>query len=95
MIWLDAVRGKHARRPAQSDQQFRACHGQALAGPNVERNALPAPGIDLEAQSHEGFHFRIGRHALLRSVAAKLPANDVILAERRDRFQDFDFFIPD
>ncbi len=95
MIWLHVMCWKNSGWSPKPDQEFRACHRQALAGPDVKRDALPAPGIDFEPQSREGLHIRIRRHALLRSVAAKLPANDVVLTERRDRFQDLDLLIPD
>src|SRR5882724_12420943 len=95
MVWLPELRGKDPGRPPQPHQQFRAGHGQAFSGADEERDALPSPGIDLEPQSRESLRSRVRRHALLRFVAAKLPANEAVLIERRDRFQHFDFFIAD
>ncbi len=95
MIRLYAVCWKDTGWPPQPDQEFRAGDGQALAGPDVKRNALPAPGMDLEPQSRKRLCLRIGRDSLLRSISAKLSANYIVLAQRRDRFQDFDLLIPD
>ncbi len=95
MIRLYAVCWKDTGWPPQPDQEFRAGGRQALAGPDVKGNALPAPGIDLEPQGRKRLCLRIGRDSLFRSISAKLPANNVVLTERRDRFQDFDLLIPD
>src|SRR5204863_9187087 len=51
MIWRYNTGGKHFRWPSQPNQEFRTCHGQALAGANVKRFALPAPGIDFKPES--------------------------------------------
>src|SRR6266480_3769970 len=50
VIRLEVEAVKHRGRPAESDDDLRARHGQALSGSDVEGYALPAPGIDLESQ---------------------------------------------
>src|SRR5579885_1634980 len=91
----EAVVRTRQRRFAESDQNFRRAYGQALSGAEIERYTLPAPGIHFESHGREGFHFRIGRHALLRAIAAELAAHDVVLVERRNRLQDLDLLIAD
>src|SRR5206468_3516412 len=52
---------EHRGRLAESDDDLRARHGQALSGPDVEGHALPAPGIDLEPQGDKRLYRRVGR----------------------------------
>src|SRR5215831_8596974 len=86
--------GKDSRRPAQTDHNLRGGHGQRLAGPNVKRHTLPAPGVDVQLQRGEGFDFRIRRHALLLQVATKLAADKVLCLQRWNSFEDFNLFVP-
>ena len=67
--------------------------GKHFSGSDVERNTLPTRGIDLQPQSRERFCLRIRRHALLLTVTAKLPANDVFGIQRRYRLEHLDLFI--
>src|SRR5438132_109577 len=48
-------------------------HRQFLAGPDVERHPVPAPGVDPQPQCRERLHFRVGRHPLLAAVAENCP----------------------
>ncbi len=66
------------RRLPQVDDHLGRGDGQALAGANVERHALPAPRIDRESHGGKGFRRRIGRHAGLGPVPAELAAHDVL-----------------
>src|SRR5215472_13563161 len=86
--------GKDSRWPAQADHDLRAGHGQRLAGPNVKRNPLPAPGIDVQLQRGEGFDFRIRRHAFLLQVATKLAADKILRFQWWNSFEDFNLFVP-
>src|SRR5207302_5756772 len=86
---------KHRGRLAESDDDLRARHGQALSGPDVEGHALPAPGIDLEPQGDKRLYRRVGRHALLRPVTTTLSAYDVIGGERWDRLEDLHLLVAD
>src|SRR5262249_30771906 len=95
MIRLYTACSENCGWPSQPDEKFRTCHGQTLPGPDVKGNALPTPGVDLELQGRKRLDFRIRRHALLGSIAAKLAANDIVLTERRDRFQNLDLLVPD
>ncbi len=83
----------HGRRLPQPDDDFGAGHRQALAGADVEGDAAPAPGIDLQLQGGKGFHLGIGGHSLLLPVAAKLPAHQVLRLQRRNGFQHLDLFV--
>ena len=50
--------------------------GQTLSGANVERHALPAPGIDFQLQGRECFDLRVLGDAVFVAVAAELPADE-------------------
>src|SRR5262245_47118377 len=63
---------------AQTNDDLGACYGQRLSGSDVERDALPAPGIDVQMQSGEGFDFGIRRHAVFLPVTTKLTANNIL-----------------
>src|SRR6266850_7396717 len=76
--------GKDSRWPAQAHHNLRAGHGQRLAGPNVKWHTLPAPGVDVQLQSGEGFDFRVGRHAVFLPVAAKLAADKILRFQWRN-----------
>src|SRR5262244_1283409 len=87
--------GKDSRRPAHADHDLRAGHGQRLAGPNVKRHTLPAPGIDVQLQRGEGLDFRVGCHAFLLQVATKLATDKILCFQRRNSFEYFNFFVPE
>src|SRR5215471_2049044 len=86
--------GKDSRRPAQTDHNLRGGHGQRLAGSNVKRHTLPAPGIDVQLQSGEGFDLRIRRHAFLLQVTPKLATDKILRFQRWNSFEDFNLFVP-
>src|SRR5262249_19708297 len=86
--------GKDSRRPAHADHDLRAGHGQRLAGPNVKRHTLPAPGIDVQLQRGEGFDFRIRRDAVLLQIATKLATDKIFRFQWRNSFQNFNLFVP-
>src|SRR5256884_1105808 len=85
----------HRGRLAESDDDLRARHGQALSGADVEGHTLPAPGIDLQSQGGERLHRGIRRHAFLRSVAAKLSAYEAVRGEGGDRLEDLHLLVAD
>src|SRR5262245_23459788 len=87
--------GKDDRGPAQTDNDLSAGHRQRFSRPDVKRDALPAPGIDIQLQRDESLDFGIGGHALLLPIPAKLTADDVLRLQRRNRFQDLNLFVPD
>ena len=68
-------------------------HGEALAGADVERDALPPPRIDAEPDGGEGLDLRIGGDAALLAIAAELSAHDVAGLERGDGLQDFHLLV--
>src|SRR5262249_2674900 len=94
VVWRGRALGKDTRRPAQADHDFRAGYGQRLPGADVERHALPAPGVDVEPQGGKGFYLRIRCHAGFFAVPPELTADQVSRLQRRDGFQDLDFLIP-
>src|SRR5215831_21122865 len=83
------------RWPAQTDHDLRGGYGQRLAGPNIERDTLPAPGIDVQLQRGEGFDFRARRHAILLQIATKLATDKILRLQRRNSFEYFNFFVPE
>src|SRR4029450_12785322 len=82
-------------RLVQADDDLGARYWQRLPGPDVERHALPAPGIHAQLQSGEGFDFRIRRHAVFLAVATKLPANKILCLQRPNSLQDLNLFVAD
>src|SRR5262249_40886524 len=75
---------KNDGRLAQADDDLSARYGQRLPSPDVERHALPAPGIHAQLQSGEGLDFRLWRHAVFLPVATKLAANKILCLQRRN-----------
>ena len=82
-------------RLVQADDDLGARYWQRLPGPDVERHALPAPGIHVQLQSGEGFDFRIRCHAVFLPVATKLPANKILCLQRPNSLQDLNLFVAD
>src|SRR4029453_4624027 len=64
-------------------------------GADVERDALPAPGIHVQLQRGEGFDFRIGGHAGFLPVTTKLTANKILCLQRPNSLQDLNLFVAD
>ncbi len=83
------------RRPAQAHHHLRGRDRQALSRPDVEGDALPAHGIDLEPQGDERLYLRVRRDAFLGPVAAELSAHHVLRPQRRDRLEDFHLLVAD
>jgi len=54
VLCQDAV-GNQCRRLAKLADNFGAGYWQTFAGPDVERDSSPAPGINLQLQGREGF----------------------------------------
>src|SRR2546428_4738715 len=81
------------RRFAKLADNFGAGYGQTFAGPNVERNSFPAPGINLQFQSGEGFGLRVLGYSVLIAIAAELAAHKVLLLDGRNCFQHFHFLV--
>ena len=77
------------------DEHLRRRQRQALAGPDEERDARPAPGVDLEAHGREGLDLGVGLDARLLPVAVELAAHDVFGPGRMDRAEHLDLFVAD
>src|ERR1700683_4426747 len=80
-------------RISKPGEYFGAGDRQILPRANVERHALPAPGIALELQSGKRLGVRTRRDAILLAIAAELPANDIIHHHRRNPFQHLHLLI--
>src|SRR5262249_18282616 len=80
---------------AQPNNDLRACYRQQLSSPEVEGDTLPAPGINIQSQSDEGFDFRIWRHTLFVLVSMKLAANNILWLQCANGLQDLNFFVAD
>src|SRR5215470_13876666 len=63
---------------AQANDDLSARNWQRFPGADVERDALPAPGINVQLQRGECFNLRIGRHAVFLPVSTKLTANKIL-----------------
>src|SRR5262245_10479749 len=86
---------EHRRWQAQPDYDLGAGHGQALAGSDVEGNAVPSPRIDLQFQRSERLDFRIRRHTLLTAVTAELAAHQILGFERWHGLEHLHLFVTD
>src|SRR5262249_39594909 len=93
IIRLEAELPIQGRRLPESRDDFRARHGEMLARPDVEGDALPAPGTNPQTQGHKRLDLRVRGYALFRSVPAKLTAHDVIHGEAADGFEDLDLLV--
>src|ERR1019366_1641577 len=89
------IRRYHGRRLSQAADDFRTGCRQAFSSSNVEWNALPAPGINLQLERHEGLYLRVGRHALFCQISSELPPNDICRFQRRDCLEDLHLLIAD
>ena len=91
------------RHRLELDDNLAAPLGQALAGTQEKRNALPAPVIDVGLDCDE--RFGVGRLAKVGVVAADrraldrtfaiLADNDIALDYRAKRAQHLDLFVAD
>src|SRR5262245_29665584 len=95
MVPGQSVCGYQRRRLSEPANNLGACHGQTLARANVERNSLPAPGVDLQFQCGKRFSLRSLPHPTLLAIAAKLAANQLLRIDRIDRSQDLYLFVAD
>ena len=75
------------RRWLQVDRHLRRLHGQALAGPDEDRHAGPAPGVQAQADRHVGLRRRTPLHALHPLVPAVLAPHDVVGGQGPDRLE--------
>src|SRR5439155_10431505 len=82
-------------RPAERHQHLGGGGREALARPDEERDAVPAPRLDVEPDRRERLHRRVRRDALLLPVTAELPADEVLWAERRDHPEDLHLLVAD
>src|SRR5581483_11121069 len=81
------------RRPAERHEDLRRRRGEALAGADEERHAVPPPRIDVEADRRVGLDRRLGTDALLLPVATVLAAYEVGLAQRTDHPEDLHLLV--
>src|SRR5271157_6559507 len=95
MVRRQSSAGYDSRRLAESGEHLRARPRQAFTGTDVEGDSLPAPRIDLQSHCSEGLYLRVRRHPFLFAVVAELPANEILLFQRRDCLQDLDLLIAD
>ena len=68
---------------------------QRLACTNGERNARPAPGIDLKPQRAVGLNVALGVHSGLAPVALKLTAHEVLGQEWLDGAEHLHLLVRD
>src|SRR4029077_9044318 len=66
---------------------------QGLPGPDIERDALPAPGINVQLQSGECFDFGIRGYTVFLPVTTKLTANKILCLQRPNSLQDLNLFV--
>ena len=72
----------------EDEPELRLGHRQALAGADEERDARPAPVLDLQPQRGEGLRRRVGRDAGDRAVALVLPPHVVRRVGLLDRAEE-------
>src|SRR5215510_2599448 len=70
VVRRETGRGIHRRRLAQLNKDFSTSYRQTFPRADVERDSLPAPGINLQTQSRKRFHFLVRRYARLFAVTA-------------------------
>ena len=88
--------GVNVRRPAELDQDLGARHGKALARADVERHAVPAPGVDLELHGGERFDARVvARPLFLCGIRGTVRGRRGAASSSGNRPQDFDLFVAD
>src|SRR5215510_12877195 len=95
MVRRQRSRGIDGGRFSKPDENFSTSYRQAFSGANVERNSLPTPGINIQAQGGKCFDFRVRRYTRLFPIPAKLPADHVLCIYWRDGLQDFYFLVAD
>ena len=72
------------RGAAQAGDEFGAGDGEVFAGADVEGDAVPAPGFDLETECGEGFDCGVGGDAFFVEVADELAADEIFGLDGRD-----------
>ena len=92
--WLGLAEDRLGRA-LHLDEDLGRGHRQALAGPQVERHAAPAPGVDAQAQRRERLHRGRGSDTLHRPVAAVLAAHDVARRDRADGVEHLELLVAD
>src|SRR5438874_11619950 len=84
---------KDDRWLAQANDDLSARNWQRFPGADVERDALPAPGIHVQLQRGECFNLRIGGYAVFLPVTTKLTANKILCLQRPNSLQDLNLFV--
>src|SRR5262249_58960382 len=84
---------KHCGRLSETSEHLGSRDRQVFSRSDVERDAFPTPGVNLEFDNRERLGLRVGIHARLFAITAELPPNDVIFCGRRNRFQDRGLFL--
>src|SRR5215831_1157791 len=74
----------HPGRGLEDDSHLGDPLSNILAGPDKERDARPAPVVNLESHRGESLGLRSGAHPGHRQVPVVLPANVVARVGRRD-----------
>src|SRR6478672_628950 len=87
------TRWKDDRWLAQANDDLSTRNWQRFPGADVERDALPAPGINVQLQRGECFNLRIGGHAVFVLVTTKLTANKILCLQRPNSLQNLNFFV--
>src|SRR5262245_12633132 len=95
-----APAGKHHdRRLAELDDDLRRAAAHRLAGADVERDAAPAPVIDVQLDGRERRRLAAWRYSFRLEISLVLPADgvggDLGWAERLDGPQDLYLLIAD
>src|SRR5450631_1169832 len=81
------------RRTLERDHDLRRRDRHALAGADEERDTVPAPGVDVQADGREGLHCRVGCDAVLVEIADELPAHEIPRVERPNGAKDLDLLV--
>ncbi len=88
--------GEHRqRRLLERDRDDPGTLGELLAGAQEERDAGPAPVVDLDLQRDEGLGVGVLRDLLLAAVAAVLAADDVMRLDRLHRAEHLELLVAD
>ena len=88
--WRDRMREPEPGRVLEDEAELGLRDRQPLAGADEERNARPAPVVDLEAQGGVRLGGRVRRHAVDRQVAVVLAADVVRRVGFLDRAEERD-----
>src|SRR6266545_7656060 len=91
-IWTSEI-SNSCRRLLEADRDHPLPLRQPFAGPEEERDAGPAPVVDLDHAGDERLGVRARVDALVLAVAVVLAADDVLGPNRPHRLEDLDLLV--